>query len=195
MGQIEILLLFFCYWETYFQLGEELTALSSNLIRTSENESHSQAGLTREEGIGKNRLFVYWFFKTLQQNSKGLKASVRKCDHGWLSTVTLEGWRGASAPSLQLRFIQLSEVQQLQTQCNNVKEHIHYILHVYCILCDPCTLWIRGCSHIMSAKIRGSWTPPPPSVGSGQHPFPLLQTIIPPKKWTFLWKPKMFIMS
>ena len=30
---------------------------------------------------------------------------------------------------------------------------------------------IRGCSHIMSAKIRGSWTPPPPSVSNcnGQH--------------------------
>ena len=28
---------------------------------------------------------------------------------------------------------------------------------------------IRGCSHITSAKIRGSWTPPPPSVSNGQH--------------------------
>ena len=28
---------------------------------------------------------------------------------------------------------------------------------------------IRGCSHIMSAKNRGSYTPPPPSVSNGQH--------------------------
>ena len=28
---------------------------------------------------------------------------------------------------------------------------------------------LRGCSHITSAKIRGSWTPPPPSVSNGQH--------------------------
>ena len=28
---------------------------------------------------------------------------------------------------------------------------------------------IGGCSHITSAKIRGSWTPPPPSVSNGQH--------------------------
>ena len=28
---------------------------------------------------------------------------------------------------------------------------------------------IRGCSHITSAKIRGSWTPPPPLVSNGQH--------------------------
>ena len=28
---------------------------------------------------------------------------------------------------------------------------------------------IRGCSHITSAKIRGSWTPPPPSVSFRQH--------------------------
>ena len=27
----------------------------------------------------------------------------------------------------------------------------------------------RECSHITSAKIRGSWTPPPPSVSNGQH--------------------------
>ena len=27
----------------------------------------------------------------------------------------------------------------------------------------------RGCSHITSAKIRGSWTPPPPYVSNGQH--------------------------
>ena len=31
------------------------------------------------------------------------------------------------------------------------------------------TTVIRGCSHITSAKIRGSWTPPPPSVSNGQH--------------------------
>ena len=28
---------------------------------------------------------------------------------------------------------------------------------------------VRGCSHITSAKIRGSWTPPPPLVSNGQH--------------------------
>ena len=32
----------------------------------------------------------------------------------------------------------------------------------------------RGCSHITSAKNRGSYTPPPPSVSNGQHlPYPL----------------------
>ena len=28
---------------------------------------------------------------------------------------------------------------------------------------------IRGCSHITSSKIGGSWIPPPPSVSNGQH--------------------------
>ena len=41
------------------------------------------------------------------------------------------------------------------------------------------TAWIRGCSHITSAKNRGSYTPPPPSVSNGQHladpPSPLRQ--------------------
>ena len=39
-------------------------------------------------------------------------------------------------------------------------------------------LFIRGCSHITSAKIRGSWTTPPPLVSNGQHlaypPSPLV---------------------
>ena len=32
-----------------------------------------------------------------------------------------------------------------------------------------CCLFFRGCSLITSANIRGSWTPPPPSVSNGQH--------------------------
>ena len=39
--------------------------------------------------------------------------------------------------------------------------------------------YYRGCSHIMSAKNRGSYTPPPPAVSNGQHfadpPSPLRQ--------------------
>ena len=34
---------------------------------------------------------------------------------------------------------------------------------------EVCSFSLRGCSHITSAKIRGSWTPPPPSVSNGQH--------------------------
>ena len=29
--------------------------------------------------------------------------------------------------------------------------------------------FVRGCSHTTSAKIRGFWTPPPPSVSNGHH--------------------------
>ena len=43
-----------------------------------------------------------------------------------------------------------------------------------------CTL--RVCSHITSAKIRGSWTPPPPSVSNGQH-------LAYPPSSAFAWRP------
>ena len=40
-------------------------------------------------------------------------------------------------------------------------------------------LTLRGCSHITSAKNRGSYTPPPPSVSNGQH------LTDPPSLWLF----------
>ena len=44
--------------------------------------------------------------------------------------------------------------------------HVQFKLY-NCGLHSTSAVW--GCSHITSAKIRGSWTPLPPSVSNGQH--------------------------
>ena len=73
---------------------------------------------------------------------------------------------------------------------------------------DPEHISIRGCSHITSAKTRGSYTPPPPSVSNGQHladpPSPLRQqwlafslplvSIFPPALWYYNFRRRLFDM-
>ena len=84
-----------------------------------------------------------------------------------------------SAPFFLLRgaLLYLSNIY-LMYRCNQFSQDWHFL--TYSILLKyPRVTQVRGCSHITSAKNRGSYTPPPPSVSNGQHladpPSPLRQ--------------------
>ena len=61
-------------------------------------------------------------------------------------------------------------------------------------------IYIRGCSQITSAKNRGSYTPPPPSVSNGQHlacpptPSSAFVSIFPPALLYYNFRRRLFDM-
>ena len=81
-------------------------------------------------------------------------------EEGW----TLDGWMVGGLWRQMISIIERS--YRYVAGCSL---RLQKMIHKYKNTNAQTQIHIKDCSYITSAKIRGSWTPPPPSVSNGQH--------------------------